>query len=256
MINIESFTDGYVVLGDSSKAETVDACLELCNTVPLIVSDPPYGNIVNESWDKVKQDDKQFASWMCEWTKLWSDRCLTDGGAFYTWGGVGKPGFRPFLRYLHDVEELGKFELANLVTWSKKRAYGVQNNYLWTREELAYFVKGNAKKPRTFNVPLLETKRGYDGYNKRYPAKSEFYRRTNVWTDINEMFRGKTHPTQKTQKLHEVIISVHTIPGEFVVDPFAGAGTTAMAARSLGRKFLVVENDETSFKKIIAKLRE
>ncbi len=229
---------------------------QLIGDVPLIIADPPYGNIVSEKWDRVDATDDDFCNWMVAWTSNWADKCLLPGGAFYVWGGVGKPGFRPFLKYLCDIERSGsKLELANLITWSKKRAYGVQNNYLWTREECAYFVNGNAKKPRTFHVPLLDTKRGYAGYNKKYPAKSEFYRRTNVWTDINELFRGKVHPTQKAQRVIEVPIEVHTDPGECVIDPFAGSGTTAMACRKLGRRFVVIENDEKIFDGMVERLR-
>jgi site-specific DNA-methyltransferase (adenine-specific) len=191
---------------------------------------------------------------MISWTREWSSSLL-DGGAFYVWGGIGSPEFRPFLRYLHDVEEKGKFELANLITWKKKRGYGVQNNYLFTREECAYFIKGNAKKPRKFNIPLLEEKRGYAGYNKNYPAKSEFFRRTNVWTDINEIFQGKVHPTQKTQRLFEVIMEIHTDPGDWVIDPFAGAGTLAFAARKLGRKFVIIEKHADYFETLVKNLR-
>lgn len=252
------FDDGLAIKADCTDPNVCEYVQQLLSCsgnfmFPLIIADPPYGNIVSEKWDKVDTDDEQFAKWMIDWTQLWT-KTLLPGGAFYVWGGVGTVGFRPFLRYLHGAEVPKQFELANLITWSKKRAYGVQNNYLWTREECAYFVKGNAKKPRCFNVPLLETKRGYAGYNAKYPAKSEFYRRTNVWTDINEMFRGKVHPTQKQQRLHEVMIEVHTQPGEWVLDPFAGAGTTAFAARKLGRNFVLIENDAAYFEDLVNRL--
>ena len=254
-IKIEKFSDGYAILGNSTDADLIRFVHnDLIDQVGLIVTDPPYGNVVNEKWDKVSVTDEEFSNWMISWTREWST-ILSDGGAFYVWGGIGSPKFRPFLRYLHDVEEKGKFELANLITWKKKRGYGVQNNYLFTREECAYFVKGNAKKPKTFNVPLLEEKRGYAGYNPKYPAKSEFFRRTNVWTDVNEIFQGKVHPTQKTQKLHEIIIEVHTEPGDWVIDPFAGAGTTAFAARKLGRKFVIIEKNNEYFETLVKNLR-
>lgn len=250
---LAAFDDGYVILGDSTSPGLQAYVTDLVGHVPLVIADPPYGNIVAEGWDRTNVDASMFADWMIGWTHGWM-RCMLPGAAFYVWGAVGKPGFRPFLTYLPRVECRGEFELANLITWSKRRAYGVQNNYLWTREECAYFVVGDAKKPRCFNVPLLATKRGYAGYNAKYPAKSEFYRRTNVWTDINEMFRGKVHPTQKQQRLHEVMIEVHTAPGEWVVDPFAGAGTTAFACRKLGRRFIIVENDERYFNDIVVRL--
>ena len=248
------FKDGLAINGDSTSQEIVDVVKDYLGnaSVPLIATDPPYGNIVMQDWDRTKMSDDEYADYMVQWTRLWS-QTLEQGGAFYVWGGLGLPNFRPFIKYITRVED-NNFKMSNLITWSKKRAYGVQNNYLFTREELAYFVKGNPKKPLKFNIPLLETKRGYEGYNKKYPAKSEFYRRTNVWMDVNEIFKGKLHPTQKPQRVVEIPIQVHTNPGEFVIDPFAGSGATAVAARKLGRKFVVVEKDEEIFDEMIRRL--
>lgn len=242
---------GWLINGDCTSEIVRNKAVELsCGSIPLIVTDPPYGKIVKEDWDKTDMTDDEFAEWMVEWTNLWED-ALVDGGAFYVWGGLGTVGFRPFLKYISRVERPGKFEMSTMITWSKRRAYGIQWSYIFTREECAMFIKGDKKKPRTFNVPLLDTKRGYAGYNKKYPAKSEFYRRTNVWTDINEMFKGKLHPTQKSQRLYEVMIEAHTMPGEFVVDMFAGSGVCGLAARKLGRKFVLIEKDEKIFKKMV-----
>ena len=249
------FKDGLAINGDSTSQEVfaeVTSYLGDGVHVPLIATDPPYGNIVAEHWDRTKMSDDEYAEHMVRWTRLWS-QVLAPGGAFYVWGGVGIPNFRPFIKYLPLVEDKN-FVMSNLITWSKKRAYGVQNNYLFTREELAYFVKGNPKKPLKFNIPLLETKRGYAGYNEKYPAKSEYYRRTNVWMDISEIFRGKSHPTQKPARVVEIPIEVHTDPGEYVIDPFAGSGSTAHAARRLNRRFIVVESDEKIFDNMIEKL--
>lgn len=251
---VEQVPGGYVIQADSTYLDLCEDLQEVIGLVPLIIADPPYGNIVDEGWDQAGDDPEVFVTWMLGWTSLW-ENLLLPGGAFYVWGGVGKPGFRPFLKYLTKVERPGEFELANLITWSKKRAYGVQNNYLFTREECAYFVKGDAKKPRTFRVPLLEMKRDYPGYDPEYPAKSEYYRRTNVWTDVTEILRGKLHPTQKVQRVLEIPIEVHTEPEEWVVDLFAGAGTTALAARRLGRKFVVIEKDKTYFEDMLRRLR-
>lgn len=252
---IEEFNDGYAIYADSTDKATMTKVHELVGNIGLIIADPPYGNIVNEKWDKVKTSDSDFANWMSSWTRDWANTILIPGGAFYVWGGIGIPAFRPFLKYVVDVEELGKFELANLITWKKKRAYGLSHNYLFVREECAYFINGNAKKPAKFNIPFLEEKRGYEGYNKKYPAKSEFYRRTNVWTDITEIMRGKSHPTQKALKLCEIMIEIHTDLGDYVLDPFSGGGTTAFAARKLGRKFVIIESDKEYFDKTVTELR-
>ena len=254
MNNIVKFIDGYVIHGDSTDTEVLETVRAIAPDLTLIIADPPYGDIVNEAWDKIKGSDIDFAQWMIGWTRDWS-ALLKPGGAFYVWGGIGRPKFRPFFHYMANIEKETDLEIANLITWKKKRGYGVQNNYLFTREECAYLTKGSAKKPAVFNIPLLEEKRGYAGYDENYPAKSEFYRRTNVWTDITEILKGKLHPTQKQQRLHEVMIEVHTNAGDWVVDPFAGAGTTALAARKLGRRFVVVEQDIEHFETILRSLQ-
>ena len=255
-MKIEKVGPGYAICADSAEAGTRARVRELTGDVGLIICDPPYGNILQHTrWDSVGDDEENFVNWMLSWTRMWTDMVLP-GGAFYVWGGVGKPRFRPFFRYLAEVEKrYNDLELANLITWSKKRGYGVQHNYLFTREELAYFCKGNAKKPRVFHVPYLETLRGYPGYNKKYPAHDERYRRTNVWMDITEIMKGKVHDAQKQQRVMEIPIEVHTNFGEWVIDPFAGSGTTALAAMKLGRRFVVIEKDEAEYEKMLARLQ-
>lgn len=257
------FEDGVAIRG-SFPGDNLLA-LELANRtgkLPLVIADPPYGNILDAKWDRVEEDDQAFCRWMISWTRF-LEGVMLPGAALYVWGGVGRPRdadkgtppFRPFLRYLVDVELKTGFELSTPITWKKKRAYGIQWGYLFTREELAYLVLGPFKKPHKFTVPLLDTKRGYAGYNSAYPAKSEFLRRSNVWDDVTEILRGKVHDAQKPQRLLEIPIEVHTEPGEWVMDPFAGSGSTALAARKLGRRFIVVERDEVEFEKMVARLR-
>lgn len=250
---------GFAVCTDATIPGVQVQVQELIgDNVPLIIADPPYGNILNAKWDnRYGNDEEPFVQWMLGWTLLWS-RILLPNGAFYVWGGIGTPGFRPFFRYLSEIEhrdDIG-LKIANLITWKKKRAYGVRHNYLFTREECVYLIKGDdIKKPRCFNIPLLQEKRGYAGYNKKYPAKSEYYRRTNVWTDVTEVMHGKAHVAQKAQRVIEIPIEVHTQPWEWVIDPFAGSGTTALAALRLGRRFIIIENDPEIFETMLQRVK-
>lgn len=253
-MQIERFDDGIAVCTDGTANDTLAAVLDWAGAVPLVVTDPPYGNIVNEAWDKTKRTQRAFADWMLDWTSRLAI-VVEEGGALYIWGGYGVPGFRPFFEYCARVESETPWRMANYITWAKKRGYGVQNNYLSTREELLYMVNGDPKRPLRFNIPYLETKRGYAGYNPDYPAKSEFYRRTSVWTDVTEILSGKVHPTQKPLRVVEVPIEVHTEPGEWVYDPFAGSMTTAWAARKLGRRWICAERDPEIFANAVAALR-
>jgi site-specific DNA-methyltransferase (adenine-specific) len=51
------------------------------------------------------------------------------------------------------------------------------------------------------------------------------------------------HPTQKPVALFEYLIRTYTNPGETILDPFAGSGTTALAAHATGRQFICMERD-------------
>jgi modification methylase len=252
-MKFQVFDDGIAICGDSTSQSTIDFIKSQVSQVQLVCTDPPYGNVLREGWDRWSGTQSQFVDWMVSWTKQYSD-LLIPQGSMYVWGGYGVQGFRPFFEYASRVEGETDMRISNFVTWAKKRAYGVQHNYLSTREEILYMVKGDIKKPYVFNVPLLETKRGYAGYNAKYPAKSEFYRRTNVWTDVNELFSGKVHPTQKPLRVFEIPIEANTNPGDWVLDLFAGSGAAAFAARKLGRKFVVVERDEGHYDRFVEKL--
>ena len=231
-----------VIAGDAFErwtTETVDATFgepatEYVPRFPLVICDPPYGEITREKWDVA-----DYSRWMKHCVQV----AATDA-TIAMWGGIGKPKDRPFLEFTSRVESEFPFTIKNMITWGKKRAYGVADNYLFTREECLILTRG---KP-TFNIPLLTEadghgKRGYDGYNKKYPAKSEYKRRTNVWTDVTELLRGKIHPTQKPDRLYEILIETHSLPGDIIYDPCAGSGTTARAATKLGRGYCIIERD-------------
>ena len=54
---------------------------------------------------------------------------------------------------------------------------------------------------------------------------------------------GRWHPVQKPLALMQMLVAVSTNPGDLVVDPFAGGGTTCLAAKQLGRHFIGIERD-------------
>jgi len=220
----------------------------------LVIADPPYGNIVTDDWDDITVSDDTFVDQMLLWVNVASEYLMPNSGIFM-WGGIGIPHYRPLYKFLARIEQDNKFVISNHITWAKKRAYGIQHNYLFTREELIYLFFGqDHKHPRVFNIPLLDELRGYAGYNPKYPAKSEFKRRTNVWTDITEIFRGKIHTAQKPIKLHEILIEAHSLPDEIIFDPFAGSGTTGAAAMEHDRRFVLVEANKESFDLIVDRL--
>lgn len=63
------------------------------------------------------------------------------------------------------------------------------------------------------------------------------------------------HIAQKPEKLAEIMITTHTKKGDTIMDPFAGSGSSGLAARKLGRKFILIERDPSNFKIIVERLK-
>jgi len=66
---------------------------------------------------------------------------------------------------------------------------------------------------------------------------------TNVWQDIDFYEEDRIHRTQKPLLLIERLIRASSKPGQLVLDPFAGSGSTAIAAKNLGRRSISIEMD-------------
>lgn len=81
---------------------------------------------------------------------------------------------------------------------------------------------------------------------KRYTDDSPGVALQDVWLDIKRLDAHSEervgYDTQKPTSLLERIISASTNPGDLVVDPFGGSGTTAVAAESLGRQWISVDS--------------
>jgi DNA modification methylase len=85
------FDDGLVICGDCTDQTIFEFVKKHIapGKFAAIITDPPYGNILDDAWDKTKLTQQQFSDWMTGWFKIWLD-LLPDGGAFYVWGGIGE----------------------------------------------------------------------------------------------------------------------------------------------------------------------
>ena len=206
------------------------------SSIDLLLTDPPYYEIVKDTWDNSWKSSDEFVDWLASIFEAVHPK-LKSTGSLVFFGGIGKHGAHPLFKLIERLEQT--YTYRNWITWGKRRAYGKQHDYLFCREEILWYTVSDQW---TFNIPYLAEKRGYAGFNLKYPAKSEYKRVTNVWTDITELFRPE-RSCQKPDPLMARLVATHSNPGDLIVDPFAGLGTTGVAALRLGRRFQGCEID-------------
>jgi DNA modification methylase len=222
------------------------------STIDLIILDPPY-LVTKESWDKKEVITEELSK---ELFRIAKDSC-----SLYVWCGIGEKS-QSLVRWFPIFQNHWKFK--DLITWKKQRGIGMRKGWLYTREEIMWFVKDNKKF--TWNVEgqyseeLRLNKHGFNGGK----TKSEFKRWTNVWTDVVEesfdtRFKSSKnvgHFTPKPMKAIERIIKLHTKENDVVLDCFMGSGTTALAAIRLNRNFLGFEIDRTIYELSLNRIKE
>lgn len=231
------------------------------NSIDLIIADPPYGNVVKENWDKTGLESyKKF-------TEGWLLRChrvLKETGSIYVWQSLGDITAKYWLSLLDILSD--QFCFKNMIIWVKQRARGNIKGWMFTREEILWATKD----PKNYiwnKEHQYSSEKYHESWIKRLGKENNPYKRaTNVWTDIEEVTieqarlsggRGSRkilHPTQKPLKAYERIVLSHTQPGDIVLDPFGGSGTTAVVCENLNRQYIVIEKDKTYYDIMVERL--
>lgn len=140
------------------------------------------------------------------------------------------------------LEQLG-FRILNEIIWFKPNgAPNIGGRTFAASHETLIWASFDRQAKHTFNY--LDMKHGdFPGDNIKNPNKQM----RSVWSIPNTPAREKAfgrHPTQKPLALLERIILACTKPGDLVVDPFTGSGTTGIAAVTHDREFLGFEIDD------------
>ncbi|MFA5422744.1 MAG: site-specific DNA-methyltransferase [Phycisphaerae bacterium] len=217
-------------------------CIEILGKVKesfadLIFADPPFniGYKYDKYYDKVKS--KNYIAW----TKQWMSVCksaLKPHGSFYI--AIGDE-YAANVKIIAD--EIG-LHLRNWLIWHYTFGQQTKNKFARSHTHIFYFV--NDKKNFTFNdwavrVPS-DRQLIYD--DKRANPRGKMP--DDVWTEYSRVCgtfneRQLWHPCQMPESLLKRIIAASTNPGELVLDPFIGSGTTAAAAVQLGRDYAGID---------------
>lgn len=214
-------------------------------SVDLIIIDPPYLT-TSEKWDKEEAVNSELSRQLF--------RIAKPSCSLYVWCGIGEKS-QSLIRWFPIFSEHWHFK--DLITWKKRSGIGMRKGWLYTREEIMWFVKDNNKfvwnkahqySNETRKMQSERTKRLKDGTRKTYANKSSFYRISNVWDDIREVsWTGGSkvsHFTPKPPEAIKRVIDLHTESVDTILDCFAGSGTTGVVAKQLGRNYILIESDK------------
>lgn len=218
-------------------------------SVDLMIVDPPYNLTKVFGGKQFKaMDFKEYQKWLDKWLKK-TVRLLKDNASVYICAD--------WKTSLAIPQIAGKyFILQNRISWEREKGRGALNNWKNCLEDIWFFTKS---EQFTFNVnavklmrPVIAPYRDQEGKPKDWSGTGkEKFRLTspsNIWTDISipfwSMAENTPHPTQKPEKLIAKLILASSNPGDLVFDPFLGSGTTAVAAKKLGRRFLGIEREK------------
>jgi modification methylase len=234
---------GQIVPGD---------CIAAMNALPagsidLIFADPPYnlqlkGSLLrpnNSEVDGVDEDWDKFADLALydRFTRDWmaaARRLLKDDGALWVIGS-----YHNVFRMGTALQDLG-YWLLNDVVWLKTNPMpNFRGRRFTNAHETLIWAARSAESRYTFNYHAMK------GLNEDIQMRSD-------WTmpvcgggeRLRDANGDKAHPTQKPEALLHRVLLATTNPGDIVLDPFFGTGTTGAVAKRLGRRWIGLERDE------------
>ena len=232
-----------IVVGDCVAAM---ARLEPAS-VDLVFADPPYN--LQLQGDLKRPDDSKVDAVDDDWDKFSSFSAYDDFTRAWLIGArrVMKPSatiwvigsYHNIFRVGAILQDLG-FWVLNDVVWRKTNPMPNFRGRRFTNahETLIWAAREPGAKAYTFNYEALKAG------NEDVQVRSDW---TIPLCTGEERLKGhdgkKVHPTQKPEALLARVILASSRPGDLVLDPFSGTGTTGAAAKRLGRQFIGIERD-------------
>ena len=217
------------------------------NSIELIFADPPYnlqlgGDLlrpnntrvegVEEDWDRFsgfEAYDRFCREWLVE-----CQRVLKDTGSLWVIGS-----YHNVFRLGALLQDLG-FWILNDVVWRKANPMPNFRGKRFTNahETLIWAARSENARKYTFNYDAMKA------MNDDQQMRSDWFLPLCTGAErLKNETGGKAHPTQKPEALLARVILSSSKPGDVVLDPFFGTGTTGAVAKKLGRRWIGLERD-------------
>lgn len=214
--------DSYTIVKELQKNKIV---------VNHIITDPPYNISKENNFSTLNNPRKgvDFGKWdknfdLYNWIQDYSEILDKNGSMII---------FCSYRFISHIIDKLEKCGMAvkDTLIWKKSNPMprNIERRYVQDTEFAIWAVKKDSKW--VFNKP-----------------NNVSYLRSHYETSTVSGKERTMHPTQKSLKLMEEIIKIHTNPGDLILDPFMGSGSTGIAALKNNRKFIGIELEEEYFK--------
>ena len=226
-------------------------CVEMMRSLPaasvdMIFADPPYNlqlggdlhrpdgsqvDAVNDEWDKFDSlgaYDRFTHAWLAE-----AKRILKPGGSIWVIGS-----YHNIFRVGAALQDQG-YWILNDIVWRKANP---MPNFKGTRftnaHETLIWASMGEKAKYTFNYRAMKT------LNDELQMRSDWV--LPICNGAERLKEGghKVHPTQKPESLLYRILLACSNPGDVILDPFFGTGTTGAVAKRLGRRFIGIERED------------
>ncbi len=234
-------------------------CIELLGKVDkpfadLIFADPPF----NIGYDYDTYNDVVDGEEYIAWTEKWMQACcnvLKPSGSFYI--AIGDE-FAAHVRIIGD--RLG-LNLRNWIIWHYTFGQQTKNKFARAHTHIFYFTRASHYKDFTFNdyAVRVPSDRQLLYNDKRANPRGKMP--DDVWNQYSRVCgtfkeRQGWHPCQMPELLLARIIAVSSNPGDLVLDPFSGSGTTAAVACQLERRYTGIDISKNYVVNSIERIRK
>jgi site-specific DNA-methyltransferase (adenine-specific) len=216
--------------------------------VDLLFLDPPYN--LDKSFNKRSFNQMplaEYESWLESWLAPLI-KTLKPTASIYICGDWQSSAA------IHRVVQK-YFVVRSRITWEREKGRGAKTNWKNASEDIWFctmsteytFTVEAVKLKRRVIAPYTDNGQPKDWEETRQ-GRFRLTHPSNLWTDLTVPFwsmpENTDHPTQKPEKLLAKLILASSNPGDVVLDPFLGSGTTSVVAKKLGRRYVGIELDE------------
>ncbi len=243
-----------LLCGDSTKAEDIQKLVD-DKVIDLVLTDPPYNVDVgakgdtNEQFDnrRIKNDNmssEDFLSFLVKAFKNMRD-VLKEGGSFYVCHGSSS------LVEFDKALQINNLKPRQQLIWNKNTLVLGRQDYQWRHECIyygwkegkAHYFIDNRTLTTVIDAPSLDFKAMKK--DELIQRLEDIYSLKNSVLNHDKPAKNDLHPTMKPISLLADLLKNSSHPGQNVLDPFGGSGSTLVACDELRRVAFINELDET-----------